>query len=173
MSDCLPHLHGCKEIPNVSPSDPIAACKECGALACNQHGQRDSSKPAFICIECDPTLLVKSAMSGTQSEPGDDGGGGRPVPESSSGDADVPLQTFITVDEFLSQRPAYERSWFGTGMDEIRWLRDQAAMIVGGDEDRTDLILAAVALALLLEIPQTQLPPEIRSLVPQRAVGEI
>ncbi|MEN8602891.1 hypothetical protein [Microbacterium rhizosphaerae] len=78
-------------------------------------------------------------------------------------------RTFATVAAFLARRPAYNREWFDDGLRRIEGVRQRAAIKVDGDERRTDLLMAAIALAMLLEIPHSQISPEIRSLVPMLA----
>ncbi|GAA4353225.1 hypothetical protein GCM10023087_22150 [Microbacterium rhizosphaerae] len=125
----------------------------------------------FICIECDQNLLTRSAIPGAHrgGNRDPDGGGGGGGVNAELRNARRRRRTFATVAAFLARRPAYNREWFDDGLRRIEGVRQRAAIKVDGDERRTDLLMAAIALAMLLEIPHSQISPEIRSLVPMLA----
>jgi hypothetical protein len=77
------------------PDEPIGACKNCGSLACLNHGSRTTG-PQFLCIECDVQLQARFAASydpwyrrkigldpaddEDEKPPGGGGGLGEPLP---------------------------------------------------------------------------------------------
>lgn len=49
--------------PKGSLNEAIGCCRNCNSLICGHHGHRDPNVPEFICVLCDPSLLVASAVT--------------------------------------------------------------------------------------------------------------
>lgn len=166
MCECLVHLTKTAGIPGRAASDPIGVCKECGGLACNEHGARDPNVPEFVCVLCDPKLLTVSATRGADEESGDDDSGpGHP----SGGTPAARARLFVSVEDFLSRRP-YDADWLAAGIGGVEQFRERAAARTRNRPERTEMLMAAMALTELLEIPREQQDAELRSILPRRVV---
>ncbi len=128
--------------------DPLAACKICSVFSCGHHGQRDASKPRFVCVQCDPKLLKQSATGGGVDD-----------------DADL----FKSADEFRERRPRY-----GSMLDDVSdyefdtdgpWRDPELAAIAANlaPKSKEMLVLAGVLLKKLFE-DNVPLPPDLRDL---------
>jgi hypothetical protein len=108
--------------PQGPKGAPCGSCKICFSFACGVHGHRDPNAPEFICVECDPTLVVASAA----------------LPKAGKSPSPTQLQLislyppFIlvpgsvdrarirSVDDFLARRPGYDPSAIRKQMERSR-----------------------------------------------------
>src|SRR5262245_25292033 len=70
MATCEACAANIGDLPNPSGvrGDGIGTCKNCHSIACGHHGQREPNVPEFICVECNPSLLIASAAMLEQEE---------------------------------------------------------------------------------------------------------
>jgi hypothetical protein len=94
---------GVKALPNGigTKGDPFGGCSNCDAFACGHHGHRDGNVPEFMCVECDPKLLVASAAvaAGQVTAEALAGYRGQAWP--------VEVWAVRSPDDFLARRPGY------------------------------------------------------------------
>lgn len=158
---CYACNHGTGRIPGEMPvRDPHGVCRICGVLACGGHGRRDANVRRFECVVCVPSLLVASALHQRALEQ-------TPPPVRPAAE-DV---LFDSVGEFLARWPAFEESLlprindvkreaphrFTTQLSEPLWF--------GLPEQAQDLLAAAVAIAIDLELAPQDVPAVLAHLI--------
>src|SRR5207245_5794740 len=100
-------------------NNPLGVCANCHSLICGWHGHKDRNEPEFICIECDPNLLVASAAVGSHLP------GQRPPPSGPGYGYhlyDSPPERWAvkSLDDFFRRRPGYDRASIMQSVKEFR-----------------------------------------------------
>lgn len=153
---------GVVQRPIGDRGEAIGTCANCHSHACGYHGHRDANVPEFICVECDPSLLVASAAMLVRR------GGGQPSPG-----LDAAARTY--------HRYPTEGSWVVASVEEWAGRRAtysfaQAQGFITRGSDRTAtaespqlaaaqaLIAASMGLASHLDIPSSRMASSMRAL---------
>lgn len=165
MSECLAHLDGRSGvIPGRNAStEPVGACKRCGAFACVGHGQRDPSGPEFVCVLCDVTLLSTSAAVGISGESLTDESAAVVAGMTARQSLEV-IRPVGSVQEFLERRPAYPIAWLYREINDLRieiihGLPPDLARALSPEVEA--LLVTGLTLTLRLEMDPRVLPPGI------------
>jgi hypothetical protein len=158
--------HQLQSLPDVTATNrPHAGCCRCGSLTCIGHGQRDPEASRFICVLCDPPLLVVSAAVHQ--------GASRPLAGRFTSDwGSVEGGLLVrTLQEFMQRRPRYQ-GWLEAEVDSRldptshRMHASTAGPLWYGRNDEAErLCVAAVAIVVRLQIPNEALSVAMRLLV--------
>ena len=153
-------------IPGLSATNsPHANCWRCQTMVCVGHGQRDPSRPRFMCVLCDPPLLAASAAVNQ--------GASKPLARKfasdwGSSDSDVLVNS---LQEFLERRPRYQ-GWLdqevGARLDDASQRMSSSTLgplWYGSNDEAARLLSAAVVIVVGLEIPNHFLSVPMRLLV--------
>lgn len=160
--------HGCATgvglltVPKGLPGDALGTCVNCHALACGWHGHRDPNVPEYMCVECDPALLVASSSqiartTGTDHDP--------PPPDAllasfsyhrfDGTDGSWELWIVRSLDHFQDRRPGYGPQFF----ERVRnsRLNGPRVFMLPLVETAAELIIAAHILVREFEIQRSPL----------------
>jgi hypothetical protein len=165
------------------PSEPMGVCVLCNCLTCGHHGHREA-KPRYVCIQCDAILQGASVgyMNWLNA--------GKPDKDSIAAQLRVlPLDdrwdVLTSFAEWAARRPFYQQlielvlrdldrivDFFDSmvdnpdarrGASDIS-LAEFAAFWRGLDHDRKQLLVGAILVALIMNLPAWTLPPVLRSI---------
>ena len=133
--------YSCRAI-TLRKDDPVGACLECGAFACQDDGERDLLNQDFICGMCDSTRLsISSGLPNPPEEPpeGPPGGGVPPAAPPSvpdGGGAGGAIVVYASSEDFEGRRPTIAgnsaghrmifRDKIGEILEELSDLRDDS-----------------------------------------------
>ena len=168
--------------------DPSGCCRNCHALACGHHGQRDASVPEFVCVECDPALLAASAaaIAGPAVGPAPGGSGSaaamtllreldRTGRAHDTAERREGAPHFRSLHDFIARRPNYGHDVLGQladapepprraldilGLDAIGRVPEAARMLVG-----------AAMLVQLMALPEHSVAPVLREVAAALALA--
>lgn len=165
MATCEACAAGIGTMPNPigDHGEGIGTCMNCHSHACGDHGHRDANVPEFICVECDPSLLVASAAVLGRDQ-------GLPTPAS----LDAAARTYHrypesgpwvvrSVEEWQTRHGGYGRG-LAQSVSASDWPGPDIVRNGTLYGPQIDLVMAADYIRRSLEIPSDRLAPALRSL---------